>query len=244
VLLFLFLICLLHLHHTAMSAAPQIPESLHVLQEDHLNNHINGVNNGSNKTSFRISDTPVENFRPLKVIVIGAGYSGIYLAIRLPERLRNIQLTVYEKNAGLGGTWFENNYPGCACDIPAHSYQYSFNPNTQWSSLYAPAKEIQAYLESTAKKYGADRFIKLEHKVEECRYDEGEAKWHVRVKNMVTGEEIDDSADVLVAARGALNEPAWPDNIEGFGTFEGKVLHSALWDQRWVMTKAVTLCLS
>jgi len=225
-----------------MSAAPNIPESLHALNNthppssnDYRNNQTHGLDNHTNGHSispFRASNIPVENFRPLKVIVIGAGYSGIYLAIRLPERLRNVQLTVYEKNAGVGGAWFENRYPGCACDIPAHSYQYSFNPNTNWSSLYAPAKEIQAYLEGTAKKYGADRFIKLNHKVEECRYDEAEAKWCVKVKNVVTGEDIEDTADILVAARGALNEPAWPDSIEGFGTFEGKVLHSAVWDER------------
>ena len=67
---------------------------------------------------FQLKDSPVENFRPIRVICIGAGYSGIYLAIRIPERLRNVNLTVYEKNADVGGTWFENRYPGCACDIP------------------------------------------------------------------------------------------------------------------------------
>lgn len=65
-----------------------------------------------------LNDHPVENFRPLRVIVIGAGFSGIYMGIRIPQLLRNIDLTIYEKNQGVGGTWWENRYPGCACDIP------------------------------------------------------------------------------------------------------------------------------
>jgi hypothetical protein len=65
-----------------------------------------------------IKDTVIENFRPLSLIIIGAGFSGIYCGVRIPERLRNVKLTIYEKNAGVGGTWYENRYPGCACDIP------------------------------------------------------------------------------------------------------------------------------
>lgn len=70
------------------------------------------------RSSFTCKDEPIENQRPLKVRVIGAGLSGVYLGIRIPQRLRNIDLRIYEKNDGLGGTWWENNYPGCACDIP------------------------------------------------------------------------------------------------------------------------------
>ncbi|PQE12791.1 hypothetical protein CJF30_00002694 [Rutstroemia sp. NJR-2017a BBW] len=132
---------------------------------------------GSTAPPFTIKDEPVENLRPLKVRVIGAGYSGIYLGIRIPQRLRNIDLQIYEKNEGIGGTWYENRYPGCACDIPSHSYQYSFNPNPSWSSLYAPAPEICAYLEKTAEKYGANRFIKLSHKVLSGRWDDRQKKW-------------------------------------------------------------------
>jgi len=73
---------------------------------------------GSIRAPFTIKDEPIENLRPLKIRVIGAGYSGIYLGIRIPQRLRNIDLQIYEKNDGIGGTWWENRYPGCACDIP------------------------------------------------------------------------------------------------------------------------------
>jgi cation diffusion facilitator CzcD-associated flavoprotein CzcO len=114
----------------------------------------------------------------------------------------------------------------------AHSYQYSFEPNLNWSSLYAPAREIQAYLERVTKKYSADRFIKLAHQINECRWDDETAKWHVTVKNLKTGEEIHDQADVVVSARGNLNNPAWPD-IQGLETFKGEVMHSAKWNERY-----------
>lgn len=106
-----------------MSAVPTLPEETAQRAEDKT--PANGVAaNGTIHASangvkgFELRDGPVEHLRRLKVIVIGAGYSGIYHAIRIPERLRNVDLVVYEKNAGLGGTWYENRYPGCACDIP------------------------------------------------------------------------------------------------------------------------------
>ncbi|KAF1977801.1 FAD/NAD(P)-binding domain-containing protein [Bimuria novae-zelandiae CBS 107.79] len=213
-----------------MSAVPSLPEETPLVT---TNGDSNGGTNGIH--SYQLRDEPIENFRPLKVIVIGAGYSGIYHSIRIPERLRNVELVVYEKNAGVGGTWYENRYLGCACDIPSHSYQYTFEPNRDWSSLYAPAREIQAYLEQTAKKYSADRFIKLSHEVTECRWDDAIAKWNIAVKNLTTGEIINDQSDVLISARGNLNTPAWP-KIEGLETFKGEVMHSARWNEDYDFT--------
>lgn len=112
----------------------------------------------------------------------------------------------------------------------AHSYQYSFEPNLDWSSLYAPAHEIQAYIERTAKKYGADRFIKLSHQVKECTFDNKEGKWHVKVEDLNTGRVFEDAAEVLISARGNLNNMAWPD-IEGLQSFKGEVMHSAKWNE-------------
>ena len=117
--------------------------------------------------------------------------------------------------------------------MEAHSYQFSFEPNLNWSSLYAPAAEIQAYLERVTKKYSADRFIKLEHKVVGCRWNATAGKWHVDVENLRTGKVMHDVADVLISARGGLNNIAWPE-IEGFGSFKGEVMHSAKWNERFV----------
>ncbi|KAK5175696.1 uncharacterized protein LTR77_000835 [Saxophila tyrrhenica] len=181
---------------------------------------------------WALHDTPVENQRPLKVIVIGAGYSGIYLGIRIPERLRNVDLVIYEKNAGVGGTWYENQYPGAACDIPSHSYQFSFNPKHDWSALYAPSWEIRDYLTTTAKKYGANRFIKLEHKVAGATWHQDEGKWHVRVEQP-DGSMMEDTADVVISARGNLNNKMWPDIPGLWDKFKGEVMHSAAWNQNY-----------
>jgi len=169
-----------------MSAIPNVPESLHAQRESppdvalaHLlknkkatadrlervdSKTANGVDNDA-VPQWSVHDSPIENQRPIKVIVIGCGYSGIYLGIRLPERLRNCELVIYEKNKGVGGAWHENRYPGAACDVPSHSYQFSFNPKHDWSALYAPAKEIREYLESTARKYGVERLPSLSTKL-------------------------------------------------------------------------------
>ncbi|KAI0835701.1 flavin-binding monooxygenase [Hypoxylon sp. FL0890] len=182
--------------------------------------------------SFQLKDAPIDGHRPIKVRVIGAGYSGIYLGIRIPQRLRNVDLRIYEKEESVGGTWWVNRYPGCACDIPAHSYQYSFNPNPDWSAFYAPQQEIHAYLEGTAKKYGVLRFVKLSHKVESCRWDDNKKKWILTVQRTDTKETFEDDADVLVAARGYLSDPAWP-NIPGLKSFEGELMHSAIWNENY-----------
>ncbi|OTA67145.1 flavin-binding monooxygenase [Hypoxylon sp. EC38] len=183
-------------------------------------------------TSFQLKDSPIDDHRPIKVRVIGAGYSGIYLGIRIPQRLRNVDLRIYEKEESVGGTWWVNRYPGCACDIPAHSYQYTFNPNPDWSAFYAPQREICAYLQGTAEKYGALRFVKLLHTVESCRWDDNRKKWILTVQRTDTKETFKDDADVLVAARGNLSDPAFP-NIPGLESFKGEVMHSARWNENY-----------
>ncbi|KAF7926569.1 hypothetical protein BELL_1310g00030 [Botrytis elliptica] len=176
-----------------------------------------------------IKDAAIENLRPVSVIVIGAGFSGIYCGVRISERLRNVNLKIYEKNDGVGGTWYENRYPGCACDIPSHSYQYTFAPNPNWSSFYAPAPEIRQYLEDIVKRFSVDRFIKCSHEVIGAQWDDKKAKWKVQVKNLETGETITDEADVVISARGTLNNISWP-KIEGLSDIKIPVMHSAAWD--------------
>lgn len=184
---------------------------------------------------FTLKDANVENLRPLKVRVIGAGYSGIVAAIRIPQRLRNVDLVVYEKEQGIGGVWWVNKYPGIACDIPAHSYQYTFNPNPHWSSLYAPGKEIQAYLQSTAEKFGATRFIKTQHKLTSAAWDAATKEWVLQVTNLASGESFEERCNILITARGQLSNINWPD-IKGLDTFKGKIMHSAAWDEDYDFT--------
>ncbi|KAI0378213.1 flavin-binding monooxygenase [Hypomontagnella monticulosa] len=181
---------------------------------------------------FQIKEAPVDGHRPMKVRVIGAGYSGIYLGIRIPQRLRNIDLQIYERNESVGGTWWVNKYPGCACDIPAHSYQYSFNPNPDWSAFYAPQKEIWAYLHGTAEKFGVLRFVKLQHEVKSCRWDDNRKKWILTIHRIDTNQTFEDDADVLIAARGNLSDPAWPD-VPGLQSFGGEIMHSSRWNENY-----------
>ncbi|RKL08231.1 hypothetical protein BFJ68_g9578 [Fusarium oxysporum] len=121
--------------HDPAIVLPQTMDNRPVLDQKSITDKVGGGStahaNAAHET-FTCKDAPVENQRPLKVRVIGAGYSGVYLGIRIPQRLRNIDLKIYEKNEGVGGTWWENRYPGCACDIPSHSYQYTFAPNKAW----------------------------------------------------------------------------------------------------------------
>lgn len=147
-----------------------------------------------------IKEESVDNFRRMRVVVIGAGYSGLYMNIRIPEWLRNVDLVTYEQNEGVGGTWWTNRYPGCACDIPckslkrpglgcpfslltlsspAHSYVYTFEPNAKWSKFYAPSEEIRDYLHGVKDKYSAGRFIKLKHEVNGLHWDAEHLKWSV-----------------------------------------------------------------
>ncbi|EFW99731.1 monooxygenase-like protein [Grosmannia clavigera kw1407] len=195
---------------------------------------------------FTIKDEPVENLRPLKVRVIGAGFSGILAAIRIPQKLRNVDLVVYEKNAGLGGVWWLNRYPGVACDIPceltalacevmpvnrsAHSYQYSFAPNPHWSSLYAPGPEIQQYLQDVAGRFGATRFIKTRHELRAAVWDEQTKLWRLTVADLATDTSFVDECHVLITARGQLSDMRWPDLPGLLDRFAGKVMHSGAWD--------------
>ncbi|OIW29099.1 FAD/NAD(P)-binding domain-containing protein [Coniochaeta ligniaria NRRL 30616] len=184
--------------------------------------------NGDN--GLKLKESPIENQRPLSVVVVGAGYSGIYTAIRLIQRLKNVEVNVYEQNEGVGGVWWMNRYPGVACDIPSYSYQYSFAPNPYWSSLYAPGSEIRAYLDDVATRFGAKRHIKTCHEVQRCVWDAETKTWDVKVKNLLTGQVFNKTANVLVSARGGLNDISWP-KIDGLWDFKGKLMHSARWDE-------------
>ncbi|KAI7762429.1 hypothetical protein ACKAV7_009438 [Fusarium commune] len=200
---------------------------------DHLGqNGFTAEQNGSgdNRPKFTLKDTPVENQRPMKVVIVGAGFSGIYSTIRMTQRLRNIDLTVYEMNEETSGVWWLNRYPGLACDIPSYCYQFSFAPNPYWSSLYAPGAEIRAYMQDVAERYGANRFIKTSHQVTSATWDAENKVWRLAVKNVKTGETFEDTANILVSAKGGLNQIAWPQ-IKGLKQFAGKLMHSGAWDE-------------
>ncbi|TCD65588.1 hypothetical protein EIP91_002473 [Steccherinum ochraceum] len=185
--------------------------------------------------AFSLGDWSIDESKPIKVAVIGAGFSGILAGIRFRQHIPNVSVTVYDKNAGVGGTWYTNRYPGLACDIPSHTYQYTFEPWTDWSAFYAPGPEIRAYLNRVVDKYKIRKHIKLQHEILHAHWDEPTAKWHIRVRRPKEGgsegefEEFEDIVDVLFAGMGSLSRWRWP-NIGGLDKYQGKLIHPAQWD--------------
>lgn len=117
-------------------------------------------------------------------------------------------------------------------DVPSHVYQASFAPNPNWSQFYASGGEILEYWKGIVEKYDVRKYMKLNRKITEARFDDLQSRWHVTVEDCTTGKAVHDSCDVLYACIGALNDWKWPD-IPGLATFKGKLLHSAVWDESW-----------
>ncbi|OAP62021.1 hypothetical protein AYL99_04224 [Fonsecaea erecta] len=164
----------------------------------------------------------------IKIIHVGAGASGLLMAYKARKMLHNYELILYEKNPEIGGTWWENRYPGCACDIPAHCYTYTFEPNTEWSAFYAGSQEIQDYFLRFYKKYELEPFVRLEHEVLSATWDELEGVWDVEIRH--NGQVFHDWCNVLINGSGVVNKWKWPA-IEGLHSFGGKLAHSAAWDE-------------
>jgi cation diffusion facilitator CzcD-associated flavoprotein CzcO len=139
------------------------------------------------------------------------------------------ELTLFEKNPHFGGTWYENTYPGVACDIPSHLYSFSWDPNPNWSHYFAYGPEIQKYFEGFAKRYDCEKYMKLNTKVVEIRWDESKGIWNIILEDQVSRERWHDWAHVVVNGTGILNNWAWPD-VDGLHDFKGPKMHSAHWD--------------
>jgi len=174
-------------------------------------------------------NAPFRDPRMLDVAIIGAGFSGLCMAIKLKEAGRT-NFKVFEKASDIGGTWFLNRYPGCACDVPSHLYSFSFEQNPNWSRAYSPAGEIWRYQKATAEKHGIMPFIRCGAEVARAEYDEPAQLWRLTLAN---GETF--AARALVAGAGILHVPLYPE-IEGAGSFAGKVMHTADWDDSYDLT--------
>lgn len=177
----------------------------------------------------RFINTPSHVNRQLRIICVGAGASGIYLAYKLKQCFTDYSLDIYEKNPDIGGTWLENRYPGCACDVPAHNYTYSFEPKWDWSENYASSTEIFKYFSDFVDKYQLRDYITCSHTVVGADWDEGAAEWTVQVRK-ANGAVFSQKCDFLISAAGILNSWRWPA-IPGLHSFEGTLLHSANWDE-------------
>ncbi len=159
---------------------------------------------------------------PLSAVIIGAGFGGVGLAIRLDQAGISDWL-ILEKGNDVGGTWRDNSYPGAACDVPSHLYSYSFEPKPDWSTRYARQEEIHQYIRHCVRKYYLAPRLRLDCEVTAARFDEKSGLWYVTTGQ---GEEI--RARALVSACGQLNRPLYP-SIPGLESFAGDAFHSAEW---------------
>ncbi|HXT46366.1 MAG TPA: NAD(P)/FAD-dependent oxidoreductase [Pseudonocardiaceae bacterium] len=156
------------------------------------------------------------------VIIIGAGFAGLGMAIRLQQH-EMTDFVVLERAADVGGTWRDNSYPGCACDVPSALYSFSFELNPSWSRSFSGRQEIWDYLRHCAQRYGLAPRIRFHHEVLAASWDHLRRCWQVSTnRGQLT-------CDVLITATGPLSEPKIP-SLPGLDTFQGKVFHSARWD--------------
>ena len=158
----------------------------------------------------------------VRVAVVGSGFSGIGTAVRLKQQ--GIEDFVLLERAGsVGGTWRDNTYPGCACDVPSHLYSFSFAPNPHWSRVYGQQPEIRAYLEKVAVDFDVRRHLHTDTDLVAGTWDDAAMLWRLETSRGPL------TADVLVSGCGGLVEPALPD-VPGIETFAGPAFHSARWD--------------
>jgi cation diffusion facilitator CzcD-associated flavoprotein CzcO len=156
------------------------------------------------------------------VAIVGAGFGGLGAAAAL-RRAGRTDFVILERADSVGGTWRDNTYPGCACDVPSHLYSFSFAPNPGWSRSFSPQPEIRRYLERVTDRLGLRPHLRLGTELAQARWDRAAARWRLRTSRGPL------TADVLVLAGGPLSEPSLPD-IDGLDGFPGPVFHSARWD--------------
>ncbi|KAK2469296.1 hypothetical protein H9L39_19013 [Fusarium oxysporum f. sp. albedinis] len=179
------------------------------------------------KTAYEIMDLPQGKPGFVRIIHVGAGASGLLAAYKAKKMLHNYELVCYDKNGEVGGTWLKNRYPGCACDIPAHLYTYTFEPNPDWSGFYVYGPEIYDYFLKFYRKYELEEFVRLNTEVLSATWDEGNVIWKVKLRR--DGEVFDDYCHVLINGSGVFSDPRLP-SVPGLDQFQGTVMHSADWD--------------
>jgi cation diffusion facilitator CzcD-associated flavoprotein CzcO len=157
------------------------------------------------------------------VLIVGGGFSGLCMGIKLLEAGMKSFLII-EKSEDIGGTWWDNRYPGCACDIPSHLYSFSFAPSTEWTRMYPGQQEIHNYLKRCVEHYGLVPYLRLGTRFREAIWNESEGVWIATV-----GDGMHIRARVLVSGMGALHVPRYPE-LKGLKRFKGPAFHSSTWD--------------
>ncbi|MEU6366187.1 NAD(P)/FAD-dependent oxidoreductase [Streptomyces sp. NPDC046931] len=163
-----------------------------------------------------------EHVPHVRVAVIGSGFGGLGAAVRL-RREGVTDFVVLERASGVGGTWRDNSYPGCACDVPSHLYSFSFAPNPDWPRTFSGQEHIRAYLEHVADVFGLRPHLRFDSEVKLMTWDGEKLHWAIETSSGPL------TADVVVSATGPLSDPKIPA-VPGLDGFPGKIFHSARWD--------------
>ena len=175
------------------------------------------------KTSSEARPTSAPATAEFPIVIIGSGFAGLGMAIQLKQAGIS-SFTIFERASEVGGTWRDNTYPGAACDVPSHVYSFSFEPNPEWSRMFATSSEIQASLLRCVEKYQLRSHIRFDTAIVEARFDEGRGVWTLRTS---AGETV--RARVVASGVGGLVDPK-PPAVKGLDTFQGKMFHTARWD--------------
>ncbi|RAK90180.1 monooxygenase [Aspergillus costaricaensis CBS 115574] len=165
-----------------------------------------------------------------KVIIIGAGFSGMAMACQLKRELKCDDFVIYDREAGFGGTWLANKYPGCGVDIPAAFYSLSFAPNPNFSNFFPKRDEVLQYINNVVLEYELSRHLVGSTEWVGASWQEDDKTWMVRLRSTTTGQEYTQRCNVLISAVGALTNPN-SLNIPGIDRFQGDIIHTARWDQ-------------
>jgi cation diffusion facilitator CzcD-associated flavoprotein CzcO len=165
--------------------------------------HENSWYNGRDFDGYRITEQLLYERRKIRVIVVGAGATGLQFAYKAERALKDVDLQIYEKNNDIGGTWLENRYPGCTCDIPSHSYQFTWAQNPNWSRYYSGSEEIWQYLKDVATKYDLEKYVKFQTTVQSATWDEESGLWRLRILSP-DGTSFEDTCTILVNGSGVL----------------------------------------
>ena len=160
--------------------------------------------------------------RHIPIVIIGSGFAGLGMAIRL--RQAGIEdFAIFERANDVGGVWRDNTYPGCACDVESHLYSFSFAPNAEWSRSFSPQAEIHAYLRGCVEKFGLAPHLRFGHGLARAAWNDAERRWHLETTQGLF------TADIFIGAVGGLNEPLYPE-IPGRESFAGVSFHSSRWN--------------
>ena len=185
---------------------------------------------GFNDNSIRdkpINDIKKHESKP-NVLIIGSGLCGILAGIKLSKA--EIPFIIVEKNDSIGGTWYENTYPGCGVDTPNHVYAYSFEPSFHWEEFYSKRDAILNYLKKCVKKYNLFDHIKLNTIVESTVFNEITKSWDTSI--VCNNKKSILNSNIVISAVGQLNKPSIP-NIKGIGEFNGPIIHTGAWNDNF-----------